>query len=90
MIEMGYNQAGSSQWGTWFLPTSIHSNLALGPRFLPRRLALKVRVVLRDEGGGRVGQAHLGVNSIHFRILTKILMKKVTKIFTKRLSKCIL
>ena len=37
----------------------IHSNLAFGPRFLPRRLALKVRVVLRDEGGGRVGQAHL-------------------------------
>ena len=32
----------------------------------------------------------LGLNSIHFRVLTKIFTKKFTKIFTKKLSKFIL
>ena len=29
-----------------------------------------------------------GLNSIHFRFLSKIVMKKFTEIFTKKLSKC--
>ena len=39
---------------------------------------------------GRRRGARQGLNSIHFRDLTKIFTKKFTKIFTKQLSKFIL
>ena len=57
---------------------------------LPPVLRLDGSAVLADVDDPSQDEALLGVNSMHFRILTKIFTKKFTKIFTKKLSKFIL
>ena len=49
--------------------------------------AAAVIVVNKEDTAASESQ---GLNSIHFRVLTKIFTKKFTKIFTKKLSKFIL